>query len=72
MNFHHGIGSWSFNVFFWQTTLAYRDIPILNCTGFSDILIEEKALALGIQGLMLKPIITKDFALKIRELLDWK
>ncbi len=46
------------------------DIPILICTGFSDILTEEKALDLGIQGLMLKPIITKDFALKIRKLLD--
>jgi len=46
------------------------DIPILLCTGFSNTLSEEKALSLGIHGFLLKPIVMKDLASKIREVLD--
>ncbi len=46
------------------------DIPILLCTGFSESMSEEKAAFLGIKGLLLKPIIIKDLAQKIREVLD--
>jgi len=46
------------------------DIPILLCTGFSDSLIDEKIKFLGIKGLLMKPIIIKDFAEKIRKVLD--
>jgi len=45
------------------------DIPILLCTGFSETLTEERIKSLGIRGLILKPIIMKDLALKIREVL---
>ncbi len=48
------------------------DIPILLCTGFSETMSEEKAALLGIKGLLLKPIVTKDLAHKIREVLDKK
>jgi CheY-like chemotaxis protein len=46
------------------------DIPILICTGFSETMTEEKSQSLGIRGLVLKPIIVKDLAKKIREILD--
>jgi len=46
------------------------DIPILLCTGFSETLTEDRIEALGIRGLVLKPIIMKDLALKIRKILD--
>jgi CheY-like chemotaxis protein len=46
------------------------DIPILLCTGFSETMTEEKIQSIGIRGLVLKPIIVKDLAKKIRETLD--
>jgi len=46
------------------------DIPILLCTGFSETMSEEKAASLGIKGFLLKPIVMKDLAQKIREVLD--
>jgi len=48
------------------------DIPVLLCTGFSETMSEEKAASLGIKGFLLKPIIIKDLAHKIREVLDKK
>ncbi len=45
-------------------------IPILMCTGFSERISEEKATAIGIKGLLMKPVVMKDFAEKIREVLD--
>jgi len=46
------------------------DIPILLCTGFSEKMTEEKAASLGIKGFILKPIVIKDLAQKIRDVLD--
>ncbi|SDT84808.1 response regulator [Desulfobacula phenolica] len=46
------------------------DIPILLCTGFSEAVSKEKAAALGIKGFLMKPIVMKDFADKIREVLE--
>jgi CheY-like chemotaxis protein len=46
------------------------DIPVLLCTGFSETMSEEKAKSLGINGFLLKPIVKKDLAQKIREALD--
>lgn len=45
------------------------DIPILLCTGFSETMSEKKAASLGIKGFLLKPIVMKDLAQKIREVL---
>ncbi|MBT3178679.1 MAG: PAS domain S-box protein [Desulfobacula sp.] len=45
-------------------------IPIMLCTGFSEIMSEEKAASLGIKGFILKPIVMKDLFQKIREVLD--
>ena len=46
------------------------DIPIILCTGFSENISKEKADAVGIKGFLLKPIVLKDLAEKIREVLD--
>ncbi len=46
------------------------DIPILLCTGFSQTMSEEKAASLGIKGFLFKPIIMKDLAQKVREVLN--
>lgn len=46
------------------------DIHILLCTGFSEIIFEEKAASIGIKGFLLKPIVMQDLAQKIRGLLD--
>jgi CheY-like chemotaxis protein len=45
------------------------DIPILLCTGFSETISEKKAASMGIKGFLLKPIVMKDLAQKIREVL---
>ena len=46
------------------------DIPIMLCTGYSEIVSEEHALAAGIQGFVMKPIKLQDFARRIRTVLD--
>lgn len=45
------------------------DLPILMCTGFSDELSTEEAESMGIKGYLFKPVVMKDFADKIEELL---
>ncbi|MCM2286198.1 MAG: ATP-binding protein [Desulfobacula sp.] len=46
------------------------DISILVCTGFSETLTPEKIESIGIKGLLMKPIIIKDLAKKLRELFE--
>ena len=46
------------------------DIPIILCTGFSEVMSKEKAAALGIKGFLMKPIVMKDLANLIRRVLD--
>ncbi len=46
------------------------DIPILLCTGFSETMSETRAASLGIKGFLLKPVVMKDLARKIRNILD--
>jgi PAS domain S-box-containing protein len=48
------------------------DIPILLCTGYSEIMSEKKAVSIGIKGFLMKPIVMKDLSDKIREVLDKK
>ncbi len=49
-----------------------RDIPIILCTGFSDLVSKEKAKLSGIKAFLTKPIVKGDFAGIIREILDQK
>ncbi|MBF0413834.1 MAG: response regulator [Desulfamplus sp.] len=46
------------------------DIPILLCTGFSDLMSKKKALSMGIKGFLMKPVSMVDFAHSIRGILD--
>jgi len=55
-----------------ELTKICSDISVLICTGFSEIMSEEKASSLGINGFLLKPFEMKDLAGKIREVLDGK
>jgi CheY-like chemotaxis protein len=46
------------------------DIPIIISTGFSEQLTDEKCQALGIQGYVMKPVIIRELAETIRNVLD--
>jgi PAS domain S-box-containing protein len=53
--------------------LAMRpDIRIVMCTGYSRIMDEEKAHALGIGGFVMKPLSKSDMARTVRKVLDEK
>jgi signal transduction histidine kinase/ActR/RegA family two-component response regulator len=45
-------------------------IPVILCTGFNEIITEEKALAMGIQKFVMKPVVKNDLATTIRTVLD--
>ena len=47
-----------------------HDISILLCTGFSETMTEEKIESLGIEGLLMKPIVMSYLSKKIRNVLD--
>jgi signal transduction histidine kinase/ActR/RegA family two-component response regulator len=46
------------------------DIPVILCTGFNETINEEKALAMGIDRFVMKPIVKNDLAKTIRSVLD--
>ena len=46
------------------------DIPLILCTGHSDLINEEKAKRMGIQSFVMKPIAMGEMAKTIREVLD--
>jgi len=46
------------------------DIPVILCTGFNETINEEKALAMGIDRFVMKPIVKDDLANTIRSVLD--
>jgi PAS domain S-box-containing protein len=51
--------------------LAIRqDMPIILCTGFSEIITAEEAKAQGIREFILKPIVTMELATTIRQILE--
>ncbi|MBN2410333.1 PAS domain S-box protein [candidate division KSB1 bacterium] len=52
--------------------LIRPDIPIILCTGFSEVISEEKAKSIGIREYIMKPIFMKEIAYVVRRLLDVK
>ncbi|SHO53376.1 hybrid sensor histidine kinase/response regulator [Desulfopila aestuarii] len=46
------------------------NLPIILCTGFSNLISEEKARIYGIKGFAMKPLAKKDLATLIRKVLD--
>ena len=47
-----------------------RDLPIILCTGYNELVTMEELKAMGIQEIMLKPICLRDLAGNMRKLLD--
>jgi DNA-binding response OmpR family regulator len=47
-----------------------KDVPIILCTGFSEKIDEKRAKAMGVADYIEKPLDNRDFALKIRKVLD--
>ena len=46
------------------------DIPVILCSGFSDSMSEEMAMALGVRAYLMKPLSRRDLALAVRRVLD--
>lgn len=46
------------------------DLPVILCTGYSERITEEAAAALGIRGFVMKPVVIRELALLLREILD--
>ncbi|MBU0484065.1 MAG: DUF3365 domain-containing protein [Proteobacteria bacterium] len=54
-----------------QNLLAIRpDLPIILCTGFSELINKEKAESIGVREYIMKPVLRKDLAIVIRKILD--
>ncbi len=54
-----------------RAVLAIRpDLPIILCTGFSELMNEGKAKAIGVRQYVMKPVSRLDIALAIRRALD--
>ena len=53
-----------------RSMLAIRPhLPIILCTGYSNLISEDKARSMGISGFALKPLARKDIAVLIRKTL---
>lgn len=46
------------------------DIPIILCTGFSDLITEEMSREIGIRKFIMKPLSRKDLAAAVSEVLS--
>ncbi len=53
-----------------QIIEIHPDIKIILCSGFSDLINEEKARAIGIHDYLMKPLVKKDLAVAVRKALD--
>ncbi len=54
-----------------QALRAIRpDIPLIVCTGFSDLIDEAKAVELGFQKFLMKPIVRRELCRTVRDVLD--
>ena len=54
-----------------QKILAIRpSIPVVLCSGYSEVINEEKAKSIGIRDYVMKPVNNQDLATTIRKVLD--
>lgn len=49
---------------------ADPDIPVLLCTGYNEDLTDGKAKTLGIKAVLMKPVMIRELAQTIRDVLD--
>jgi len=54
----------------WELIAIKPDLPIILCTGFSERIDAEKARAIGIKGMLMKPVAKRDMAKMVRKVLD--
>jgi PAS domain S-box-containing protein len=47
-----------------------RDVPIILCTGFSNSINEEEAKEIGIKKFLMKPVMMREMAKAVRDILD--
>jgi len=50
--------------------LLHPDLPIIICTGYSEVLNAETAYKIGIKSYILKPVIISELATKMRIIFD--
>ena len=55
-----------------QIHLIRPDIPVVVCTGFSELIDEKKKEELGVDALLTKPVPAEEMALTIRTIIDGK
>ena len=55
-----------------KALIIRSDIPVILCTGFSDLINKEQARALGIRAYLMKPVSVHELALAVRKALDGK
>jgi signal transduction histidine kinase/CheY-like chemotaxis protein len=48
------------------------DIPVILCTGYSDLISSERAMAMGFRGFIMKPFTLRESAELVRRVLDQK
>ena len=48
------------------------DIPVILCTGFSKGMTESQARKIGIRAFVQKPVVNRDLAVTVRQVLDGK
>ena len=53
-----------------ELILVRPDIPVIICTGFSGRIDQEKAEAIGVKGLLMKPAVRTEMAKMVRKVLD--
>jgi PAS domain S-box-containing protein len=54
-----------------RRVMAVRpQLPVILCTGYSERITEEAAEALGIRGFVMKPVVIRELALLVRDILD--
>ena len=47
-----------------------KDILVILCTGYSELISEEKAKKIGVKEFIMKPLVVRDLAIAIRKVLD--
>jgi len=52
-----------------EITKIRPDVPIILCSGYSDLISEEEAKEIGIRAISMKPLVEKDLANTIRKVL---
>ncbi len=55
-----------------ELLLIRPDVPVILCTGFSELVTQEQAMSLGFRDYIMKPIVLSHFAAAVRRVLDGK